>query len=60
MLLHVYPFYVKIVYWDDTPTDYLDDVTRNDIVDLENDANVYKIIDVTNGKKKTIYLAESD
>ena len=50
---------VKIVYWDDTPTDYLDDVTRNDIVDLENDANVYKIIDVTNGKKKTIYLAES-
>ena len=50
---------VKIVYWDDTPTDYLDDVTRNDIVDLENDANVYKIIDITNGKKKTIYLAES-
>lgn len=50
---------VKIVYWDDTPTDYLDDITRNDIVDLENDANVYKIIDVTNGKKKTIYLAES-
>ena len=50
---------VKIVYWDDTPTDYLDDVTRNDIIDLENDANVYKIIDVTNGKKKTIYLAES-
>jgi len=50
---------VKIVYWDDTPTDYLDDVTRNDIIDLENDANVYKIIDVTNGKKKTIYLDES-
>ena len=25
---------VKIVYWDDTPTDYLDDVKRNDIVPL--------------------------
>lgn len=51
---------IKIVYWDDTPTDYIDDVSKNDIADLYNDANVYKIIDVTNGKKKTIYLAESN
>lgn len=50
---------IKIIYWDDEPTEYLDDVTHNDIVDIQNDPNVYKIVDVTNGKKKTIYLAES-
>lgn len=47
---------IKIVYWDDTPSEYWDDVTNNELIDLKNDGNVYKIIDVTNGKKKTIYI----
>ena len=43
---------VKIVYADDTPSEYIDDVTHNDILDIiEESLEVYKIFDVIGSKK---------
>lgn len=50
---------VKIVYADDTPSEYIDDVTRNDILDIiEESPEVYKIFDVSGSKKKLVWSDE--
>ena len=50
---------VKIVYADDTPSEYIDDVTRSDILDIiEESPEVYKIFDVSGSKKKLVWSDE--
>lgn len=50
---------VKIVYADDTPSEYIDDVTHNDILDIiEESPEVYKIFDVSGSKKKLVWSDE--
>lgn len=50
---------IKVIYSDDSPADYIDDVTKNDIQDIiDTTPNVYKIVDVTGSKKKTIWTDE--
>ena len=50
---------IKIVYLDDTPTEYIDDVTHNDILDiLEEPLAIYKIYDVSGSKKKLVWSDE--
>ena len=50
---------IKIVYCDDTPSEYIDDVTRNDILDiLDGTHNVCKIVDVSGSKKKVVWTDE--
>ena len=50
---------VKIVYSDDTPSEYIDDVTHNDILDIiEESPEVYKIFDVSGSKKKLVWSDE--
>ena len=50
---------VKIVYADDTPSEYIDDVTHNDILDIiEESPEVYKIYDVGGSKKKLVWSDE--
>ena len=50
---------VKIVYADDTPSEYIDDVTHNDILDIiEESPQVYKIFDVSGSKKKLVWSDE--
>ena len=50
---------VKIVYADDTPSEYIDDVTHNDILDIiEELPEVYKIFDVSGSKKKLVWSDE--
>ena len=50
---------VKIVYADDTPSEYIDDITRSDILDIiEESPEVYKIFDVSGSKKKLVWSDE--
>ena len=50
---------VKIVYADDTPSEYIDDVTHNDILDIiEESPEVYKIFDISGSKKKLVWSDE--
>ena len=50
---------IKIVYIDDTPSEYIDDVTHNDILDIiEESPEVYKIFDVSGSKKKLVWSDE--
>lgn len=50
---------VKIVYSDDTPSEYIDDVTHNDILEIiEELPEVYKIFDVSGSKKKLVWSDE--
>ena len=50
---------VKIVYADDTPSEYIDDVTHNDILDIiEESPEVYKIFDISGSKKKLVWSNE--
>ena len=50
---------VKIVYSDDTPSEYIDDVTHNDILDIiEESPEVYKIFDISGSKKKLVWSDE--
>ena len=50
---------VKIVYSDDTPSEYIDDVTHNDILEIiEESPEVYKIFDVSGSKKKLVWSDE--
>jgi len=50
---------IKIVYADDTPSEYIDDVTHNDILDIiEESPEVYKIFDVSGSKKKLVWSDE--
>ena len=50
---------VKIVYSDDTPSEYIDDVTHNDILEIiEESPEVYKIFDISGSKKKLVWSDE--
>ena len=50
---------IKIVYCDDTPSEYIDDVTMNDIYDiLDSSLNICKIVDVSGNKKKVVWTDE--
>lgn len=50
---------IKIVYCDDTPSEYIDDVTMNDIYDiLDSSSDICKIVDVSGSKKKVVWTDE--
>lgn len=50
---------IKIVYCDDTPSEYIDDVTMNDIYDiLDGSSDICKIVDVSGSKKKVVWTDE--
>ena len=48
-----------VVYSDDTPSEYIDDVTHNDILEIiEESPEVYKIFDISGSKKKLVWSDE--
>lgn len=50
---------IKVIYADDTPSEYIDDVTHNDILDIiDSSSEIYKIIDVSGNKNKTVWTDE--
>lgn len=50
---------IKLVYCDDEPSEYIDDVTMNDIYDIiESTPNICKIVDVSGSKKKVVWTDE--
>lgn len=50
---------IKIEYCDDTPSEYIDDVTMNDIYDiLDSSSDICKIVDVSGSKKKVVWTDE--
>lgn len=47
---------IKVIYCDDTPSEYIDDVTMNDIYDiLDSSSDICKIVDVSGSKKKVVW-----
>ena len=50
---------IKVIYCDDTPSEYIDDVTMNDIYDiLDSSPEICKILDVSGSKKKVVWTDE--
>lgn len=50
---------IKVIYCDDTPSEYIDDVTMNDIYDiLDSSSDICKIVDVSGSKKKVVWTDE--
>ena len=50
---------IKVIYCDDTPSEYIDDVTMNDIYDIiDSSPEICKILDVSGSKKKVVWTDE--